>query len=179
MKRPKLTKEEALQMIKDRGVIFTEPVKILAVRGYYKDTMGERGVNDQGIYDDAIFLIAPNYFQAFNANTDPSKRTPGVAKLMAGLHYFVKGKHGISRPGGGYPAFRPATSDESLPVTREGKEGVFKGIAINLHSGGEIYTNSAGCQTIYKGQWFEFQTTAYKLMDKEGQRVLPYLLIEN
>lgn len=179
MNRPLLTEQEAKKKIQVFSPAqITEPVMVLAIRGYYKKTMGNPVSNDRNIYDDAIFLIGPNYFMAFNANTDPSKHQTGIATLVPGLHYFKKGKHGISRPGGGYAAFRPDTPDEGLDVTRDGKTGVHRGIAINIHRGGEVYTNSAGCQTIHPTQWLEFQTKAYDLMTKEGQRRLPYLLIE-
>lgn len=178
MERPKLTKDEALQVIKDHKFHVPESVMVLAVRGYYKNSMGKPGENDRGIYDDAMFLIGPNFFRTFNANTDPSKYKPGIAKLIPGLHYFKKGKHGISRPGGGYPAFRPATPDESLPVTRDGSNTIVKAVAINLHSGGIHNTGSEGCQTVIADQWKEFQQTAYHLLDLEAQKYLPYILIE-
>ncbi len=178
MNRPKLTEAQAKEIIKNAPVQPTEAVMILAIRGYYLDSMGKDGENDRGVYDDAIFLIAPNYFQAFNANTDPSKFKTGIAKLTLGLHYFKKGKHGLSKKNP-YDAFRPATPDESLPVTRDGQTGITKGIAINIHSGGINTTSSEGCQTIYKDQWKEFQTKAYELMTKEGQTKIPYLLVEN
>lgn len=177
MTRPKLTLQELKEKIK--GYSFPEPVYIVAIRGYYLNSMGKPGENDRGIYDDAIFLVGPNLFLAFNANTDPSKYKPGVATLVPGLHYYKKGKHGITRPGGGYAAFRPDTVDESLPVYRDGKKGIYKGIAINIHQGGLYETSSEGCQTIYKLQWDEFQKTAYKAMSNEGQRRIPYILIEN
>lgn len=178
MIRPKLTKPEADQIILSSGLHIPELIKVLAIRGYYLNTMGTAGENDRGIYDDAFFLFGPGYFGAFNANTDPSKHKPGIAKLCLGLHYFKKGNHGISRPGGGYPAFRPATPDEGLPVTRDGQTGVSRGIAINIHQGGEVYTNSAGCQTVYPLEWLEFQKTAYTMMSNENQKTLPYLLCE-
>jgi len=177
MTAPKLFKNDLIAKIK--GFTFPEAVYIVGIRGYYLNSMGKEGENDRGIFDDAIFLVGPNLFKAFNANTDPSKYQKGIATLMPGLHYYRKGKHGITKPGGGYPAFRPDTVDESLPVTRDGKEGIFKGIAINIHSGGLYQTSSAGCQTIYKLQWKDFQETAYKAMDEEGQRRIPYILIEN
>lgn len=179
MTRPNISRQEAEDYILQKSdTPITEEVKVLAIRGYYKKTMGDPEANDRGIYDDAIVLIGPNYFQTFNGNTDPSKYKPGVAKLIQGLHRFKKGKHGISRPGGGYAAFRPDTPDEGLDVTRDGQEGIFRGIAINIHKGGEVYTNSAGCQTIVPAQWLEFQTKVYDMMTIEGQRSLPYLLIE-
>jgi len=155
-----------------------EEVFLIGIRGYYQDTMGKPGINDRGIYDDCICLIAPNLFLAFNANTDPSLFRPGIATLMPGKHMYRKGKHGLSKPGGGYAAFRPATFDESLPVTRDGKEGVHKGIAINIHKGGYNSTSSEGCQTIYPDQWKEFQVTVYKQMEQFGQREIPYYLVK-
>lgn len=177
MTLPKLTKEEALQKVAASGFTITELVYVLSIRGYYKDTMGKPGENDRGIYDDAMFLIGPNLFKPVNGNTDPSRYKPGVAKLVLGLHYFKKGKHHMWRPDA-YDAFRPDTPDESLPVTRDGQAGVSKGIAINLHKGGYNSTSSEGCQTVYPDEWLDFQRTAYKAMDTEGQRRLPYLLIE-
>jgi lysozyme len=158
---------------------FPESVFVVAIRGYYKDTMGVKDENDIGIFDDAMFLIGPNLFLPVNANTDPSKHREGIATLITGLHYFKPGKHGITRPGGGYPAFTPDTADDALPVTRWGRVGVFRGVKINLHRGGQNETTSEGCQTVIRDQWLEFQETAYKAMNREGQRRLPYILIEN
>jgi lysozyme len=176
MNRPKLTREELIDRIK--GYAVPEAVKLIGIRGYYKNTMGKAGENDRGIYDDAIFLLTPNLFLSFNANTDPSKHKSGIAKLIPGVHYFKKGKHGISKPGGGYHAFRPNTPDESLPVTRDGLEGIKKGIAINIHKGGYSTTGSAGCQTIFPDQWLQFVREVYHAMDLEGQKSIPYILIE-
>lgn len=162
-------------------------VYVVALRGYYMDSMGEPGKNDIGIYDDAMCVVWPGGFITFNGNTDPSRyrpateRQPGIATLIPGLHFFKQGKHGITtHADGGYDAFRPATPDESLPVWRAGQDWgvkVFKGIAINLHKGGYNTTSSEGCQTIYPDQWLEFQVMVYHLMDKYKQSVLPYLLV--
>lgn len=176
MNRPKLTKQELENMIASYRV--PEAVRLVGIRGYYKDSMGVAGQNDIGIYDDALFLIGPSIFIAFNGNTDPSKSKPGIAKLVPGVHYYKKGKHGLSKPGGGYPAFRPDTPDESLPVTRDGQQGIKKGIAINIHKGSYNSTSSEGCQTIYPDQWIQFQTEVYHAMDIEGQKRIPYILIE-
>lgn len=172
-----MTREEVIEKVK--GMDINYPVFWVAIRGYYLDTMGKKGENDRGIYDDAVFLITPSSFFAWNSNTDPSKYRPGVAKLVPGIHLYKKGKHGISRPGGGYDAYRPATPDESLPVTRDGKPGIHKGIAINIHKGSYNGTSSEGCQTIYPDQWLHFKRTSDDAMDLEGQKVIPYVLIEN
>lgn len=177
LSRPKMTRDEL--MAKVAGQMIPSPVYLVGIRGYYRDTMGQAGANDIGIYDDAIFLVTPSTFFPFNANTDPSKSRAGIAKLIPGIHIYKKGKHGISRPGGGYDALRPATPDESLPVTRDGKTGVHKGVAINIHKGSFNSTSSEGCQTIYPDQWLHFIREVYQAMDREGQKTIPYLLIEN
>jgi lysozyme len=79
MTKPKLRQPEALQYIKDP---LLEEVFLIGIRGYYQDSMGKPGINDRGIYDDAICLLAPNLFLTFNANTDPSVYRPGIATLM-------------------------------------------------------------------------------------------------
>jgi len=194
MVQPKITRVEALARIPEHFAnqisgftnALNRNVFIVAFRGYYQDTMGKPGVNDRGIYDDCMCVVAPNYFSTFNANTDPSVyrdavvgNRQGIATLVPGLHYFKKGKHGISRPGGGYNAFRPATPDESLPVWRDGcGDTIYKGVAINIHRGGYNSTSSEGCQTVYPVQWNEFQTTVYDYMNRYKQDLLPYVLID-
>jgi lysozyme len=175
MKRPSISQADILSMVYNYHL--PEPVYIVGIRGYSKE-LGKPGVNDRGIYDDAIMLVGPNYYQTFNANTDPSRYRAGIATLVPGVHYYKKGNHGISKPGGGYPAFRPDTNNEALPVMRDGRVELSLGIAINIHRGGYNSTSSEGCQTIHPDQWLEFQTNAYKLMTQEGQRRIPYVLIE-
>jgi lysozyme len=156
----------------------TDKVYLVGIRGYYEDTMGEKGKNDRGIYDDAIFIVSPDQFHSFNANCDPSIKRKNIATLVPGVHMYRKGKHGISKPGGGYPALRPATKGEALPVMRD-EAGLSMGIAINIHKGSYRSTSSEGCQTIYPDQWQEFITRVYKLMDQYNQKTIPYLLIAN
>lgn len=152
------------------------PVYVVGVRGYYRDTMGKVGENDRAIYDDAMFIVSPDSFQSFNANTDPSQFKAGIATLVPGVHWYRPGNHGISRPGGGYPAFRPATPGEALPVMRDGKAGKSDGIAINIHRGGYTTTSSAGCQTIHPEQWDEFHAMLSAALKKAGMQKFPYIL---
>lgn len=204
--RPKITLEQTLAIIRGAGLAIEaslealrlagrikpqeeetyairakdEPlgaVRVVAIRGYYLRTMGKPTENDRGIYDDALILMGPNYYQTFNANTDPSTEKPGMATLLPGWHLFKQGWHGYGKPSG-HRAFRPANVAEVLPVLRDGQKGIKQGLAINLHSGGFVNTGSAGCQTVRADEWREFQNAAYKLMDKEGQKTLPYLLVE-
>lgn len=169
--------EEAQQYLQKATSPIGSPVMVLAIRGYYLNSQGEAGENDRGIYDDAMILIGPNYFQAFNANTDPRKHEKGIAQLLPGWHSFRQGWHGYGKASG-HQAFRCANPDEVSPVLRDGQNGIQKGLTINLHSGGFTNTNSAGCQTVQKDQWREFKDAAYKLMNQEGQKILPYLLVE-
>ncbi len=173
----RITQDEATHYLQKATAPIGAPVMVLAIRGYFLNSQGTAGENDRGIYDDAFILIGPNYFQAFNANTDPRKSEKGIAQLLPGWHSFKQGWHGYGKPSG-HKAFRTANPDEISPVLRDGQNGIQKGVTINLHSGGFINTNSAGCQTVQKDQWKEFQSNAYRLMDAEGQKILPYLLVE-
>lgn len=174
--RPQQAKSKTQALLTKARV--SDEVALVGIRGYYRDSMGEVGKNDRGIYDDAIFLVSPNAYATFNANTDPSIRRAGIAVLKPGVHRYRKGKHGLSKPGGGYPALRPANPAEQLPVTRDG-QGDSMGIAINLHRGGYHTTSSEGCQTIYPSQWESFIALVYSEMDRSGQKTIPYLLVED
>lgn len=179
MNKPKITEAKAMQFVPVE-VLEKYKVFLIGFRGYYQDTMGKPGVNDRGIYDDCICVSAPKgVFMTFNGNTDPSRFKLGIATLVPGVHLYRKGKHGITtHADGGYWAFRPATKNEALPVTRDGEEGIKEGIAINIHKGGQWTTGSAGCQTIYPDQWLEFQVAVYKLMDEYKQDKIPYVLVD-
>lgn len=153
-------------------------VYLLGVRGYYRDTMGEPGANDRNIYDDALFVVGPETFAAFNANSDPSVFRQGIATLVPGVHLYRPGNHGISRPGGGYPAFRPATKNEELPVTRDGVAVPWPGVAINIHRGSRSTTSSEGCQTVPPAQWDAFHALLTKELKAAGQKTFPYILLD-
>lgn len=151
---------------------------VLGVRNYYTDSF-DPGGGGRGLYDDAIFVCGPETFVAFNANCDPSAFRKGVASLVPGWYPYRPGKHGISRPGGGYPAFRPATKGEALPVFRDGEDGVSTrpGVAINIHKGGYTTTSSEGCQTIYPSQWGAFHALVSMELKKHGLKKFYYGLV--
>lgn len=181
--RPGITEARLREIVgpilKGKGLQEIPPLLLVGIRGYYLDSMGAKGKNDRAIYDDAICVLTEHGLLTFNANTDPSPWRDGVASLATGLHWYKQGNHGISKPGGGYPAFRPATDDESLPVTRDGQTGLSKGVAINIHRGTYNSTSSLGCQTLYPDQWPTFQKYVYAEMKRLKQGRVPYLLIEN
>lgn len=172
--RPQQKKEATLKLLIKAGV--KDHVALVGIRGYYLDSMGEKGKNDRNLYDDAIFVVSPSAYVTFNANTDPSIKRKGIASLVPGVHVYKKGRHGISK-GPGYPALRPATKNEALPVWRDG-EGISLGYHINIHRGGNSTTSSLGCQTIPPSQWNSFIELVYDQMDRFSQKTIPYLLIE-
>lgn len=138
---------------------------IVGVRGYWQDTMGKPGVNDVGIWDDAMFYVSPNMFLAENANTDPSRygwnaaAGKPMAVLNAGCWPFRRGPHK-----GKTPAFRQMTQAEAAKVGApfDGRFAVTRCYAvndarnyaeagyyaINIHPGGNVGTSSEGCQTL-------------------------------
>src|SRR5688572_32589210 len=60
--KPRLSSAQILQRFKRLRdfKLSDHPLVIAGVRGYYKDSMGAPGVNDRGIYDDAIFVYTPS-----------------------------------------------------------------------------------------------------------------------
>lgn len=137
----------------------------VGVRAYRRDTMGKPGVNDFGIWDDALFYVSPDMYLAENANTDPSRvgwnanADKPMAVLNAGVWAFRRGPHR-----GRTPALRQMTHDEAkkrgvpgdgrFSVTRTYAVGDKRNYieagyyAINMHPGGYSSTSSEGCQTI-------------------------------
>ena len=154
----------------------SDPVKILAVRGYYSNTLGEKGKNDRNLYDDAIFVVEPAGVHAFNGNTDPSGRRTGLASLSAPQAVrYVPGLHGYSRRNGPYPAFRQ-NSECTVLRDRKGEDtGIFW---INIHRGGNKTTSSAGCQTVPPHQWNEFKTLVDNLLQEHDQATFYYILVD-
>ena len=170
--KPRISAEEVEKIVRQHGV--TDPVVLVGIRGYYARTMGGPG-NDRGLNDDAIAVLSPTAYATFNANTDPSIFSPGIATLLPGVHRYRKGRHGISR-GAGYPALRPATKGEALPVSRDGRAGTTTGIALNIHAGSRNSTSSRGCQTLHPYQWMAFQKLVYAEMSRHGQSTIFYIL---
>lgn len=173
---PKLALAEVERIIRRHQI--TDPVVLVGVRGYYRDTMGAPGQNDRGLYDDALFVVSPTHFSTWNGNTDPSIYRPGIASLVPGVHRYRRGNHGLSRPGGGYPAFRPATPGEQLPVVRDGVVNPRPGVAINIHRGGRNTTSSEGCQTLPPQQWPAFYAALTGEMKRHKVTSFPYILTE-
>ena len=167
--RPRRSLADTQKIIADSGV--TADVVLVGVRGYYLDSMGKVGVNDRGIYDDAIFVVSPEAFVSFNANCDPSLYKMGMAMLKKGVYQCVKWRHK-----GKYAALQIVRD----VLTRDGKSGETSGRrGINVHRGGNTDTFSEGCQTIPPSQYDAFIKLVYSEMDRHRQPNIPYILTEN
>jgi hypothetical protein len=177
--RPQLTREDLEARIRAahpaRQLL---PFTIVGLRGYYRDSMGAVGRNDRGIYDDALCILSPNVFAAFNGNTDPSVSRPGMAVLEPGWwDSYQFDVHGGSVP-------HPAICQRRAPVTvRRDGTGLDAGMfGINIHRGGRNTTSSLGCQTVPPTQWDAFyslaKTEAVRLFGKNWNRSLvSYILL--
>ena len=176
MTTPKMKRTEIEALLAGHGVdLARERVVLAGIRGYYKNSMGTPGVNDRGIYDDAIFVVsaasggAAGEFRGFQANTDPSVYRPGMATLLPGIYDVVKWRHH-----GKYAALQ-IVNDR---LTRDDRPGIDTGRhGINFHYGG-IGTWSEGCQTMSKPDFLIFQPLVYRLMDRNGLSSVRYLLVE-
>jgi hypothetical protein len=187
--RPRLGYAQLMTRVRPLGLDpDRDPVFVAGMRGYYRDTMGRPGANDRGIYDDALFLVSPSFFGAYNGNTDPSGRRPGqgfstrtrgMARLTPGLwrvHRFAKhnGKYlALCQRGGAVTVMRDGNPD--YPHT-----GMF---GINIHRGGVATTSSLGCQTVHPTQWPGFIASAVDQAKRyhgtAWDRVdIPYVLME-
>lgn len=159
---------------------------VLAVRAYYRDSMGRAGVNDYGQYDDAFFIVSPLGITAWNGNTDPSKigwnpnADKYMARLQTGVWTFQRLKHHASRPDG-YMAY--GQGDRVVTVDRVQKDGTVNvretGIfGINLHRGGVNGTSSEGCCTVPAEQWQAFDQKLSSTMRTLARNHFDFILID-
>lgn len=156
------------------------PCVLVGIRGYYLDSLGRPGVNDRGMFDDAFFWSTPTAFASFNGNTDPSRARPGygtgshkgMAVLKSGVWQYRKGLHK------GYEAFRQFAN---VIVIRDGVSSNYEDrgmFGINIHKAGYSGTSSLGCQTVPIEQWDSFKGLGYGELDRYGQQMFYYILIE-
>jgi len=172
--RPRLTREKAERLLEKSGLKPSEmdpAVMLLGVRGYYHDDHGD---NQRGVYDDAIFLLTPTAFVAFNANTDPSAFRHGIASLKPGRYLYKLGIHGLSKPKD--RQYEALVQAGEVTVCRDGGEVETGWFGINIHRGGASGTSSLGCQTIPPAQWESFISMVRAELKRHGQKTIPYIL---
>lgn len=159
--------------------------------GYYRDSMGVKGVNDRRIFDDAMFVLSNTCFQSFNCNADPNGRRPGRGfgrgKGMGNIANGVwRDSWRIGTHRGSYPALVQA---EKIDIWRDAfdanKEFTVDGIprylekgnrygGFNMHWAGSTSTSSLGCITFpfskqsYKNQWRQFIELVQNEMKRKG-----------
>jgi hypothetical protein len=167
-KKPRLPEAKVRAILEANGVTQARsPVAVVAIRGYYLDSMGEAGANDRRIYDDAHFVCWPDGYLAAQANTDPNGyraghgtgARKGMAMLKTGIHRYGTGLHR------GRVAFRQC---EKFTVLRDGEDGPYEHTgwhAINWHSGSGSSTSSLGCQTNPPDVWATLRPHVYRLLE--------------
>ncbi len=176
--RPKMSRADAEKIIAFFK-LSDHPCVVVAVRGYYEDSMGKPGVNDRGIFDDAAFVVTPNTFTSVNWNTDASGyrfgtgfgAEKGMAMLATGVWDYQVGAHKGVRPAG-------VQADEVI-VMRDHQNGSYvdKGwFGINHHWGSEHGTSSLGCQTAPPSQWRDYIGAITKQVG--GRGLYKYILID-
>jgi hypothetical protein len=192
MKSPNISDDEVKRILAANGCDLTKCCW-LAIRGYYLDSEGKKGMNDRGLWDDAWCLYSPQHgVMTYRANTDPTGYLAGSgtgskkgrAVLAPGVWLYGEGPHK------GRPAFRQAAPCLVMRDGVGGKPYQDWGVhAINLHDAPGGSTSSHGCQTLPKKEFVLIQPMFLQWLDKAqnpygkndwGQKVrtFEYVLIE-
>lgn len=169
--RPRILRGEAEKLLAAYGV---KSPAILGIRGYYGDTMGVKGKNDRGVFDDALVIVTPRLYRTFNGNTDPSETGGRLAVLQCGAWDFKRGIHHPGTPG----AYKCLVQAGPVTVLRDNGVRETGEFYIHIHHAGFNTTTSAGCQTVYRGQWDEFEELYEREMDFYKLAEIPYVLTE-
>lgn len=172
--RPAISAVDVRTILRKKGINSVLPgtIVVLGIRGYFLDSMGAKGKNDRGIYDDAFCVVFDDHVVNFNGNTDPSVYRKAIATLKKGIWHFIVGKHHAAEaPPKGYAAFRQYGK---FTVHRDGQKDDTGDFAINFHRGGDWGTSSLGCQTVHPDQWDEFRHMIYEELKTTSQEAMTH-----
>lgn len=178
---PRISKQRVEEIIKANGGDISK-VSLVTIRGYYLDSMGVKGANDRGIYDDALIWYSPDKFYTFPGNTDPSRVRKGfgfgASKGMACVKVgrwpgYFPGMHNGSVP---HLAYRQG---KNITVVRDGNPnyentGMF---GCNIHRGGSKGTSSLGCITCPPVHWTLFKATGDAYLKAAGQKEFDLIIV--
>lgn len=181
--RPSSTRQQVVKLSNN----YSQYPYLVGVRGYYKNEYGRPGLNDRGLYDDALFFVLPDKMYSFNFNTDSGgygiSRYKGLndghPTLKEGVWEYRIGTHnGTSRhealiQHGNFTVYRDGFTNGGKTVERREVTGRF---GINLHRGGANSVSSAGCQTVPPSQWKEFFYDLVKVYLPKGQSIKYFLV---
>lgn len=168
--RPTIDLDECLSIGKRHQL--TSPF-LLGLRGYEQP-----GLNSSGTYDDCICVVDPITFDAFNANTDPSKQGRGMATVITPQVVLYKiGTHNLNKDVS--TQYQALVQAGPIRVRREGIGEVPPGyFGINIHRGGVSTPGSEGCQTIPPNQWSDFMKAVWSTLRMRNLYSIKYLLVE-
>lgn len=169
--RPRRTRKEVEAQIKKAGIEW--PVVVVGCRGYYRRTAAE---NQRGVYDDAVFVVTPDTFAAFNFNVDPSVYRQNIANLNLGVWWYKIGIHGLSKPK--EQQYRAFVQAAPVTVQRDGNGHDSGWFGINIHRGGVNSTSSLGCQTVPPKQWDAVFALVESEMKRNKVTKFAYLLVD-
>ncbi len=171
--RPQATRAEVLAFVTDGKPLPPFPF-LVGRRGYYRDTMGAKGVNDIGIYDDAMFIVLEDSVATFNANCDPARHHIGMANLKVGRWKYRIGIHNLSKARD--RQYHALVQADRVTVVRDGQGDDTGFFGINIHRGGNEGTSSLGCQTIPPAQWDQFLESVRVALARYGRTDIVYIL---
>jgi hypothetical protein len=166
MDKPKISRAEFIALIGEHyNELSSYGLFIAFIRGYRKNTMGKPGVNDRGIYDDAVAIFTNDAYYTFNANVDPQSYRKGegfgdkkgIASIVAGVVFkcwkldYHKNKY-------------LALCQRLGPVTvmRDGNPPYLQTSAylgINNHRGRISVVDSLGCCTVPENEYPDYINT--------------------
>lgn len=184
MSRPQLPLGDLAKIIHHRlGTTPGDRFAVVAIRGYYLNSMGNPSKNDRGIYDDAFFVVerinepVSNWIvRRYNGNTDPSLHREGIANLAPGNWRYKIGIHGLSKPKS--RQYWACVQAAPVTVVRDGGATETGYFGINIHRGGSSGTSSLGCQTIPPTQWPSFYADISRCIRDYKQKDFYLVLID-